>query len=62
MRSGAVRLHDQPLLAPDEVALVALDVDVDLGAREVVLVAEGQEAFLEHGARPGAADRVNCEH
>jgi hypothetical protein len=47
VRRAAVRLDDQPLLGPDEVALVALDVDVHLGAREAMLVAESNEQLLE---------------
>jgi hypothetical protein len=40
VRGRAVRLHDQPLLAPDEVALEALYLDVDLGPRQAVVVAQ----------------------
>jgi hypothetical protein len=59
---AAVGLDDQPLVAPDEVALVALDVDVHLGAREAVLVAEGEEELLEKALGTGAARSVNGQH
>jgi hypothetical protein len=62
VRGRAVGLHDEPLLGPDEVALAALDVDVHLRAREVVLVAEGEEELLELRACAGASRRVDCEH
>jgi hypothetical protein len=62
VRPLAVRLDDQQLLTPDEVALVALDVDVHLGARKAAVVAERQEQLLELGARPCCARLVNGEH
>jgi hypothetical protein len=54
VRRAAVGLDDQPLVAPDEVALVAFDLDVDLRAGEAVLVAHRQEHLLEVGAGSGA--------
>jgi hypothetical protein len=47
VRALAVGLDDQPLGAPHEVGEVSLHVDVDHGAREAALVAEGEELLLE---------------
>lgn len=41
------------LCAPEEVDLVATEVDIGLGVRQVVALNEGEEVFLEVGA--GAA-------
>jgi hypothetical protein len=62
VRRRTVGFHYEPLIRSDEIALVALDVDDHLRAREVVFVAEGQEHLLELGACAGASCRVNCEH
>jgi len=39
MRGATVRLHNERLLAPDEIALIALDVHIDLRPLDPMLVA-----------------------
>jgi len=55
VRRGTVGFDAQALLSPDEVALIALDVDVYLGARQPVLVADGDEKLLEDAPGTSAA-------
>jgi hypothetical protein len=43
----AIGFHDELGLGPGEVDLIALDLHVDLRAREVVAVDEGEEALFE---------------
>jgi hypothetical protein len=62
VRLLAVRFDDEALVAPHEVAHVALNAAVHLGPGEASAGTELEEQLLELGERPGAARRVNGEH
>ena len=51
MELEAIDLHDEPLVAPQEVDLVAEDSCVHLGGRQPGRANKGEKAFLGLGAR-----------
>jgi hypothetical protein len=54
----AVQLDDEPLLSPEEVDEITVEVDVRLGAREAVAPAETEEPGLQLAARVVGRDSV----
>jgi hypothetical protein len=59
---AAVGLHHQALAAPQEVDLVALELDVHLGERDAVAISHLEEQLLEVRARARAPGRVLDKH
>jgi hypothetical protein len=57
-----VGLDDDPLVPPEEVDLVALDLHVHLRLREPVAAAKLEEAFFEGRAGEGGARLVGGQH